>query len=417
MTTTDHSTALPLARYKAARRAPYLSPLLHAIPAFATERIPTLCVSTLPTGAMLMLYNPAFLASLTPDVAATAVLHEVAHVYLHHAARIGGRDPQLHNIAADMAVHEQFQAASWPLGEGWVTAAGFNLPRNLSSDQYYDLLMSQAQSAKAKAGKGPGQGTACGSGATGSAAEGEAEAVADAVGQGYGEGQDTKTVSRARVQAARAVKEEAAKSRGSVPGDWATVADDILAALAEPEVPWDRMLRRHIQHAVRVAVGTGTQRYTVPSRRQAGLGYGPGSPVLPGHRRPVPDVTVVVDTSGSMGAADYRKVLAEMDAILQSTGGRVTLYAVDADVQSHGVIRSLRDSLKHFKGGGGTSFDPPFHAIARAGGRTDVLVYFTDGYGSVSVPKPAYPVVWVTTGAKEFPWGAVVPVGAAKQTP
>ena len=106
-----------------------------------------------------------------------------------------------------------------------------------------------------------------------------------------------------------------------------------------------------------------------------------------------------------------------MDAILQSTGGRVTLYAVDADVQSHGVIRSLRDSLRHFKGGGGTSFDPPFHAIARAGGRTDVLVYFTDRYGSVSVPKPSYPVVWVTTGAKEFPWGAVVPVGAAKQTP
>tara|TARA_R100000687_G_scaffold80817_1_gene76842 strand:+ start:604 stop:975 length:372 start_codon:yes stop_codon:yes gene_type:complete len=50
-------------------------------------------------------------------------------------------------------------------------------------------------------------------------------------------------------------------------------------------------------------------------------------------------------------------------------------------------------------GGGGTSFDPIFDHLAEGGEEEDVqvLVYITDGYGSVSVPPPNYEVIWLLT--------------------
>lgn len=412
-TLTDGRVAFAVARHVARKRAPYLSRLLHAIPCYADERVPTLAVATLPEGARLIIYSPAFVASLTPAVAATALLHEIAHVYLRHADRIGARDPKRYNVACDIALHEQFQAAGWPLGADWLTAQSMNLPRGLSADQYYDLLPAGGGQSKGKGG--PGEGTECGSGATGSAAPGEADVVAQAVAEGYGAGQSKADVDRARATSARALKDaKGSKGVGTIPGGWDVVADEILADLAEPKVPWERVLRSYVQRAVRVSVGTGSRRYTTPSRFQSALGHGPGRPILAGHRRPQPEVTVVVDTSGSMGQAEYQAVLAELDAILSSTGGRVTLYAVDAAVQTCGVVRSIAQALPALRGGGGTSFDPAFREIAKGKGQPDLLVYFTDGYGSVSLPQPSFPVVWVTTGAKAFPWGDVI---AVNETP
>jgi predicted metal-dependent peptidase len=49
-------------------------------------------------------------------------------------------------------------------------------------------------------------------------------------------------------------------------------------------------------------------------------------------------------------------------------------------------------------GGGGTSFDPIFDYIEKNNEDVGGLVYFTDGYGSVSNRSPSFPVLWITTG-------------------
>ena len=61
------------------------------------------------------------------------------------------------------------------------------------------------------------------------------------------------------------------------------------------------------------------------------------------------------------------------------------------------------------KGGGGTSFKPPFKWL-REHGEEDIncLVYFTDGYGDAPTYPPPYPTLWVLTsdGAEDFcDWG------------
>ena len=49
-------------------------------------------------------------------------------------------------------------------------------------------------------------------------------------------------------------------------------------------------------------------------------------------------------------------------------------------------------------GGGGTGFDPIFNYIKKNNEDVGGLVYFTDGFGSVSDRSPNFPVLWITTG-------------------
>ena len=53
------------------------------------------------------IYNTKFIDSLTPKEAEFLFGHEVLHnVFEHMLVRIGDRDPQLWNIAADYAVNQ-----------------------------------------------------------------------------------------------------------------------------------------------------------------------------------------------------------------------------------------------------------------------------------------------------------------------
>ena len=59
-----------------------------------------------------------------------------------------------------------------------------------------------------------------------------------------------------------------------------------------------------------------------------------------------------------------------------------------------------------FSGGGGTSFTPVFEYLKKEQDETDLLIYFTDGYGD-KPEKPSFPVMWVITpdGKNSIPWG------------
>ena len=65
-------------------------------------------------------------------------------------------------------------------------------------------------------------------------------------------------------------------------------------ALAPPVVPWQAVFARAARKAVAFKRGADTRRYDAPSRRQAGLGYGPGCAVLPRLRGIVPSVAVTL---------------------------------------------------------------------------------------------------------------------------
>jgi len=113
-----------------------------------------------------------------------------------------------------------------------------------------------------------------------------------------------------------------------------------------------------------------------PSRRQGCA----GPVVLPALRQPIPNVAVIVDTSGSMTEGMLSSALGEIAGILQAAGQRdgVTVLSVDAAV--HASRRVFDPGQVQLLGGGGTDMGVGLAAAARLVPRPDVAIVLTDGF-------------------------------------
>jgi len=123
--------------------------------------------------------------------------------------------------------------------------------------------------------------------------------------------------------------------------------------------------------------GRSDYTYRRPSRRAAAV----RDVILPALRRPVPNVAVVCDTSGSMTDDLLARVLAEVDGILRAMGLRadgVPVLACDAAV--HTVRRVRHAGQVELVGGGGTNMGAGIAAAVAGKPRPHVVVVLTDGY-------------------------------------
>ena len=103
--------------------------------------------------------------------------------------------------------------------------------------------------------------------------------------------------------------------------------------------------------------------------------------VLPALRRPVPEVAVVCDTSGSMTDDLLSEVLAEVQGILRGVGVRDRgLRVLACDVVVHAARRVSNASQVELVGSGGTNMGAGIEAAARGRPRPGVIVVLTDGY-------------------------------------
>jgi predicted metal-dependent peptidase len=116
--------------------------------------------------------------------------------------------------------------------------------------------------------------------------------------------------------------------------------------------------------------------YRRPSRRAAAA---PGV-VLPSLIRPVPEVAVICDTSGSMSDELLGMAIAEVAGLLRALGvaRSVRVLACDAAVSS--VQRVTSSSQVNLAGGGGTDMGAGLAAAAALRPRPAVAVVLTDGY-------------------------------------
>ena len=134
-----------------------------------------------------------------------------------------------------------------------------------------------------------------------------------------------------------------------------------------------------------------------PSRRQGGVGFGVGRPVMPSFHAPVPEVAVVIDTSGSMGKDQLSAALSEIQGVLSATGANVTCVVCDATVHGIKPIRNVQDAAAMLKGGGGTAMAPALAALEKTKPLPQVVIVCTDGY--IDSPlKPSFEVVWCIVG-------------------
>lgn len=207
--------------------------------------------------------------------------------------------------------------------------------------------------------------------------------AADGLARGYqvvdGQGVDDLHGQQLRQQVAIGFAQHM-QGRGHQQGEWARWVEQIL----EPKVSWQQVLSASVRRAVAWAAGSTHPTYRRLSRRQAASPHA----ILPGTRRPVPSVAIVVDTSGSMDDGLLAQALGEIDGVLQTLGsavGGVQVYCCDAAVGSADKVTRARDIS--LVGGGGTDLRVGIEAAVLGRPRPEVLIVLTDG----ETPWPSSP--------------------------
>jgi predicted metal-dependent peptidase len=166
-----------------------------------------------------------------------------------------------------------------------------------------------------------------------------------------------------------------------VPAGWQRWAEHVLPS----RVDWRRVLAAELRGAIAAVSGRVDYSYRRPSRRA----HLSDDVILPALERPIPDVAIVCDTSGSMHDHLLARALAEVEGVLSRAGlrqQRVRVLAVDATVQA--VRRVSRATQVTLAGGGGTDMGEGIAAAVALRPRPRVVIVLTDGYTPWPVQPP-----------------------------
>jgi predicted metal-dependent peptidase len=174
-----------------------------------------------------------------------------------------------------------------------------------------------------------------------------------------------------------------------------------VGAELTPKVMWQERLRSFFTKRAR-----SDRSWARPSRRMIGQGF--LMPSFDGEG--MDDVIVAVDLSGSVTPDELQEFLTELRAIKTDCNPTVThvIYftSVVTKYESFGTDDELMLSPD---GTGGTAFSPIFRYAREHDIEPACAVVLTDLYCGDFGPIPAYPVLWVSTGAPgPTPFGEVL---------
>lgn len=347
------------------RDLPYLSVALYAL-------VPVPCpdVATTTVDERWRVYvNPTWYERASVPEVGRELAHLVWHLLSDHAERARDVDVDVTSAAcwhraADITVGTTLRPDQLA-GPGLPTAAALGLAEGRTAEEYYATL-SRLPAGAGGGGRGeldPAAG--CGSGADGIPRTHELPPDCDL-------GLDA--VEAGEIRRRVAIDYVAhAKGRGTTPGEAWRWARSVL----EPTVAWEPLLARTVRSALGWVVGRGEPTYARPSRRASSV---PGI-LLPGTRRAVPRVALVIDTSASIDDRLLARALGEVDGVLRAlgvAGADVTVYSCDAAVHTVQQVRRARDA--RLAGGGGTDLRVGLASVAQQRPRPEVAVVFTDGW-------------------------------------
>jgi predicted metal-dependent peptidase len=412
---------LAAGRLMAGEKMPYFRAALWAMIPHEARGLGTFGV----TEAGVLLWDPEKATQWSVEEVAETLIHETGHLLRDHAKRCKqmGADPGRWNCAADAEINDDLKAAGMLKQGEWVLPQSFGGEDGKLAEEYYHLIRSQQQGKGGGKGKEGGKSEGKGKDGSGFAPPEKPQVGAGWCGSGAGrpvpgepdtevtQGRSEADIARVRRQVAEEIRKETERGRGTVPAGWARWAD---AHLQPAVIPWQHKLARYARHAMAERAGMTDYSYKRPSRRQAGMGWGPGSPILPIMRGNKPDVLAVVDTSGSMGDAEMHEALVEVNGIMKGVGGEIRFMSCDAMVHATGQVSNIAQVRRLLKGGGGTDFRPVFSAALKMPKKPSVLVFLTDGCGPApACAPPGISTIWVLIGPyqqRPAAWGEYVEV-------
>jgi len=362
------SVRLAAARLRAADAQPFLAVALYALTPVAKPGSGTFAVDE----RWRLYIDPDALANWTVEENAGVLLHEVGHLVREHAARArscGVFEPTAltWNIGADAEINDDLRTDLVRLPDSPVFPETLGLPGGKAAEYYFDQLLDRQWEIEP-----PDCGTGC-HGVAGEADRGVFLAhgadVDELRDHPEGVSEAEALLIRRRV-AEEVVRMAVGRLAGSVPGGWERWA----SALLRPQVDWRRVLSGAIRSGVAAITGSVDYSYRRPSRRRV-----PGV-VLPSLHRPLPVVSIVIDTSASMHQQLLDAAWSEVRGCLRSLGVRrdlLRVYATDVDTRR---VRRVDAEKVSLIGGGGTDLREGIEFAMKERPRPDLVVVLTDGY-------------------------------------
>lgn len=368
-----------------------------------------------------------FLSRLKKDEITFVLAHEVWHAVMSHMLRLESRDMKLFNYAADMEVNEILRQENYHVLKNAVTAKSFKFEDGLSAEEYYELLLKDAD--KIPNSSNPNNGSSSSSSSSsGNPTDGDgqfdkhlyegqnafSDDVEGEVDDKYGKVEYDDDYQPAVSKEAVAAIQEAvvsaaqrleAQGRGLVPA----YVQRILEKILEPVIPWQEVLSQFVTRQI----GSDAN-WNKPHRRFVSRGL-----YLPTHESNCLNIAVGIDTSGST-ASDMEQFIGELNGIL-STVDEYELHLVECDTQVgkyevHTPMNPINFEAYQVTGGGGTIINPIFEKLHEEDVDISCAVIFTDGeteHFSADM-DPGYPVLWVISGKpndrikENFEFGEVV---------
>lgn len=206
----------------------------------------------------------------------------------------------------------------------------------------------------------------CGSGADGKPRDYELPPPGES-GVGYEEEQ----MEVVRQQIAIRAKSLTEKERGNAPAGMLIFLEQLITP---PKINWRRTFQSMFRNCDTWARGLFDTAYSERSRREI-----PGV-LLPGDVEPVPNISMVFDTSGSMAASELQYAASEAQGIMRIVDAAAKIRYVCCDSKAYGVSPIKRISDIKVEGGGGTDMCVGINAVLEEKPRPNIIVIFTDGY-------------------------------------
>ena len=413
--------------------------ILAPVPIEIDDRQPTAC-----TDGKKIYFSSVFAASLNILMIIGTIIHEALHIQLMHPLRMlmlmeRGFTPHEINVAADYIVNGKMKrmkgyGSSFLLPDGALFHDVFSNSDEYSLEYVCEELRKNPppqppiNPIRPKPEDGDEGGQEDGTGPSGSQ-EGSGTPQSDEnvppVSEGTGAGdiipmpdvdatdprQVQEAVNDIKDRLARAAIAEKATGLGGVSGI-TTVDNSDLVSKTVPLQTIKKFIRDHVKSG---------RTWKRPNRRFVSQKI-----YMPARDRKPNKLYCCVDTSGSVGMFESQQfrdnlvswsAVGGIDKLMMSYVDSVLHENTSNDTPWFEVTtncgRNAKDMVLEFYGGGGTSFDPIFEHIAESNEQIPGLIYFTDGYGRVSAPKPPFPVLWVTTHVaptfvNQKQWGEVV---------
>lgn len=347
-----------------------------------TDDIPT-CA----TNGRKIFYNATFVNTKTVDELKFICAHEILHVMLDHIGRTGDRDHRLTNIAQDYAINDILVTES--VGKMPEMALYDKKYHEWGWEQIYEDLLENAEKINI---------------------DDLVQRLIDQHMNGEGEDGKGKGLSQEELDVLRDEIREAMISAAQQVGIGNTPAGirRLLKDLIEPKMNWKELLQQQIESQIR-----GDYTFMKPSRRSWHL-----DAILPAQNvEKAVDVTIAIDTSGSISHEQVREFFSEIKGIVESFQSyKINVCCWDTAMYNFQTFTEDNgDDIFDYEimGGGGTDPNCVYEYLKENDIVPRQMCFFTDGFlnwQSCGDPDYVDNVLWLINGNNKVnaPFGDVV---------